>query len=655
MSDSMKYRAEVDGLRALAVVPVIFFHAGYPGFSGGFVGVDVFFVISGYLITSIIASELDQGKFSIVSFYERRARRILPALTFVIACSIPPALFLLSPEDLVDFGQSVVATQLFASNVLFWREVGYFGTATELKPLLHTWSLAVEEQYYIFFPPLLMAIWAFARRGLWVILGASFVVSLAAAEYWSLQKPSAVFFLSPFRAWELLIGAFCALYLGNRQFMPLRGALADLAGLAGLLMILASIILYDKDTPFPGKFALLPTLGTAAVILFAHVGTWTARFLALSPFVGIGLISYSAYLWHQPLFAFARHATPGEPSWLMFGALTVLSLVLAWLSWKFVEAPFRNRHSVSRAQIFWFSGLSILLLGAAGFLLTLNKGWPERLPPRLQAMLIDDRVRVLTGPCDFSSPKSVNEKRFQTCQDQDNIVYLVGDSHTKAIADSLRQKLDAQGRNLIVLTAAGCLPIPGLSRDVQAGSECDRLTEVMWPAINRVRAPVIMVVRWRLNFRGDRYDNGEGGVESGRSGQVYATEGESDIYAIARSFLEERARQSPLILVNQIPEAGWHVPRTVVKREHLYGISEELTTSYDRYKQANRPTTELLYSVPSAKTVVEPSALVCSSETGRCRNQIGETLLYSDDDHPSRAFSDLISQEIVAALIDEGL
>ena len=206
----MDYRREIDGLRAIAVLPVILFHAGFETFSGGFVGVDVFFVISGYLITTIIIAELEQGKFSIINFYERRARRILPALFLVMLVCIPLAWFWLLPRDMQDFSQSLVAVTVFASNILFWRESGYFDTAAELKPLLHTWSLAVEEQYYVIFPLFLMSFWRLGKRWIMILLVAVFVVSLALAQWASLAKPSAAFFLLPARGWELLVGAFAA-------------------------------------------------------------------------------------------------------------------------------------------------------------------------------------------------------------------------------------------------------------------------------------------------------------------------------------------------------------------------------------------------------------------------------------------------------------
>lgn len=304
----MKYRREIDGLRAVAVVPVVLFHAGFGLFSGGYVGVDVFFVISGYLITTILLSELHDGRFSIVKFYERRARRLLPALFLVMACCLPFAWLWLLPEDMVDFGQSLMAVVGFVSNVLFWREeTGYFNTAAELKPLLHTWSLAVEEQFYLLFPLALMLLWKLPRTGLFVLLALVSVISLGIAEWGAHNQPAAAWFLLPTRAWELGIGALAAIHLRNKPLDPqASGGFNQLMSLAGISLIAWAIFFFDDNTPFPGVWGLLPVVGTALVILFATPATLGGRLLGTRALVGTGLISYSAYLWHQPLLAFAR-------------------------------------------------------------------------------------------------------------------------------------------------------------------------------------------------------------------------------------------------------------------------------------------------------------------------------------------------------------
>ncbi|NDW03283.1 acyltransferase family protein [Jiella pacifica] len=347
----MRYRPEIDGLRAVAVLPVIFFHAGVGLFAGGYVGVDVFFVISGFLITTILLDELQEGRFSLLGFWERRIRRILPALFTVVAASSIAAVMLMNPAELQRYSKSVLSVATFWSNIHFWDESGYFDTTAELKPLLHTWSLAVEEQYYILFPPFLAIIWAFCRRWLLPILIILFVVSLAVSQWTVDAHPAFAFFWLPARSFELGVGVFVALYFQRRD-APGTLVVRECLSIAGLGLILASILLFDDETPFPGLYALVPTVGTGLVILTATSGTRVHRLLSARPLVGIGLISYSAYLWHQPLFAYARIATKGEASTWTIAALTIPCLCLAALSWRFVEKPFRRRADIGRSRLF---------------------------------------------------------------------------------------------------------------------------------------------------------------------------------------------------------------------------------------------------------------------------------------------------------------
>lgn len=367
----MRYRREIDGLRAIAVIPVILYHAGFSVFSGGFVGVDVFFVISGYLISTIILSEMEAGKFSLTKFYERRARRILPALVVVTTACLPFAWYLLPPNEMEDFAQSIVATFAFSSNFLFWQETGYFDTSIELKPLIHTWSLAVEEQFYILFPLFLMLAWRFERRWIWAIIAAVFLGSLLLAHWSAENEPSAAFYLLPTRMWELLVGAFAFIYFKHEN-KQLPRVLVELLGVTGLILVLSASILFNKETPHPSLYTLLPTLGTLLIILFAREGTITCTILRQKIFVGIGLISYSAYLWHQPMLAFARHHFVGaEFSRSLVAGLLFATAVLSYLSYKFVETPFRDKKLVSKKQIFGFSiSTAVLLIGVgiAGYL-----------------------------------------------------------------------------------------------------------------------------------------------------------------------------------------------------------------------------------------------------------------------------------------------
>lgn len=361
----MRYRPEIDGLRAVAVVPVILFHAGFTLFGGGYVGVDIFFVISGYLITTIILSEKAAGTFSLKRFYERRARRIIPALYFVMLCSLPLATVLVFPEWWDKFTGGIVAVIFFVSNFHFWANSGYFTQASELEPFLHTWSLAVEEQFYLFFPLLIMLLWRFGLRVITMLIAVGLLLSLGLSEWASRYYVGANFFLLPTRAWELFIGASAARYAMTKPVFQKRTA--DIAGALGLALIVYAIFAFDDHTRVPGLYGLVPTVGAVLVILFASSETYVARLLSLRGFVGIGLISYSTYLWHQPLFAFLRLASDTTPSAGMFAGFAVLSLALGWFSWKYVEQPFRRGDKFSQKQIFGYVAIaSFAFLALAG-------------------------------------------------------------------------------------------------------------------------------------------------------------------------------------------------------------------------------------------------------------------------------------------------
>lgn len=402
----MRYRPEIDGLRAVAVIPVILFHAGIELFSGGYVGVDIFFVISGYLITTIIIAEMDTGSFSLANFYERRARRILPALFFVMIVCIPVAWIWLLPVDMTYFAKSVVAVATFSSNILFWRESGYFDLASELKPLLHTWSLAVEEQYYVLFPLFLMVTWRLGVRWIIAILGVAFIVSLGLAHWGSFYKPSATFFLLPTRGFELLIGVFVAFYLFRQPHIKGNQALS----LLGILMIIYSIFAFDNRTPFPSLYTLVPTLGVALIILFTTPKMLAYRFLGNRVFVGIGLISYSAYLWHQPMLAFARHISLTELSWAMTVGLILATIVLAYISWRFVEKPFRDKNAISGAQILKLSLLFATAFTAFGLFGFYNNGQMPFAPIQeadiryvaTRQVVAERREEIRGGQCHFN-------------------------------------------------------------------------------------------------------------------------------------------------------------------------------------------------------------------------------------------------------------
>lgn len=435
----MKYRPEIDGLRALAVLSVIFYHAGFTLFSGGYVGVDVFFVISGYLITSILLAEMQDGRFSILNFYERRMRRILPALFFVMAVCLPFAWLWLLPEDLKDFSASVSSIAVFLSNWLFYKQSSYFDTGAESKPLLHTWSLAVEEQYYVLFPALLILLWKYCRRHILLAFLGIALASLVYAQYRVMNKPEAAFYFLPSRIWELLVGALLAYYMLHRER---RTQGSQLLGAAGMAMILYAVLGFDENIPFPSLYTLFPIAGAALIILSATPDTYAGRLLAARPVVALGLISYSAYLWHQPLLSFARHRSLVEPEAPVLLGLIAATLILATLSWKFVEQPFRDKVRVSRKTIFAAGGLVSLLFIAIGGVGYLSKGAPERfafVKDKLPSYEIDNKQLqeaswgiVRGSDTQARSTAKRSERQLWFSSDPRSIkVLIIGNSHSK--------------------------------------------------------------------------------------------------------------------------------------------------------------------------------------------------------------------------------
>ncbi|WP_417748265.1 acyltransferase family protein [Rosistilla oblonga] len=381
------YRPEIDGLRALAVVPVVMFHLGL-GFPGGFVGVDVFFVISGFLITGIIRRGLENETFSLVEFWERRIRRIFPALFVVVAATLAVGYWVLLPNELEELGKSSVAQALLLANVYFWRDTGYFAGPAEFKPLLHTWSLAVEEQFYLFFPFMLCLLRRLSRKNLFAVLAVVALISFAGSVYGAFFHTGATFFLLPTRAWELLIGCMLAVFPWQCKSSPRRDS--TIATL-GFLAIVLPVFLYDSDTPFPGLAAAPPVFGTAAII-FATACTpsiWLCKSLSLRPFVFIGRISYSLYLWHWPIIVYTRMYS-GHFREQQIAFASVVSLSAAILSWRFVETPLRRTTFFkSRRQLF---ASAFALSGAAiavSFLFVGSKGCSWRFPKNISSLQED--------------------------------------------------------------------------------------------------------------------------------------------------------------------------------------------------------------------------------------------------------------------------
>jgi peptidoglycan/LPS O-acetylase OafA/YrhL len=647
---ALGYRPEIDGLRTLAVLPVILFHAGFSAFSGGFVGVDVFFVISGYLITSIIIAELQAGRFSVISFYERRARRILPSLFVVMLTCLPLAWMWLNPLEFKFFAKSLVAVPTFSSNILFWRESGYFDVTSELKPLLHTWTLAVEEQYYVLFPLLLMAAWRLGRARLLALLAVIAVASLVLAEHGANHQSSAAFYLLSGRAWELLTGSFIAFYFAWRpRAQPAGGPIKQLATLTGVALIAYAILAFDSTTPFPGVHALVPTLGAALIILFANERTWVGRVLSTRPFVLIGLISYSAYLWHQPIFAFARDVNLMEPSPLAMLGLSALSLALAWLSWRFVEQFFRRKSAINRKQVFTAGAFGSLLFMALGLTGYANNGFANRFDVESHA-LEDFAYTQIRVPCDKNYKGdgwSIDFCRFGAARPGVTPdVAVFGDSHAEVLLPAFDASAKALGKTVVHIGLAGCPPLLGV--DVARGNYdpgvCPTLAQREYDYVkaNGIHK-VILVSRWTLYTDGE-YDKAQKAdyflVSDSHRQLGKDTSRQVFEQGLARTVQAYAALGTQLIIVEQVPQQQVDAKNLYYRlargphldQAHTLARVGELSVPLDKHEQLQHFSRHLieLDSGPGKATLLSLDSLFC----GQRACLIGDSQpWYMDNNH----------------------
>ena len=561
------YRADIDGLRAVAIVPVVLYHAEIAPFGGGYVGVDIFFVISGYLITSFILGRIQRGKFTLGDFYLRRIRRIFPALFLMMAFCAAIGWHLLTPDDYRRLGESIFATVFFCSNILFWLQSGYFAAQPEARPLLHTWSLGVEEQFYVVFPILLVLLCRYFPRRLIAITLALSVLSFGFNVFSVDAHPSLAFFLGPPRIWELFIGALVAM-----------GALAastsviwsEAASLLGVGLIGYAIFGFSRDTTFPGFAALLPTIGAAAIIWAGSGPTGrVTRLLSHPAPVLIGKISYSLYLWHFPLLAFGAYAVVGGLSLTERLALIVLSIVLAFASWFFVEQPVREgRWFFGKAKpVFGSAAAALALFGGFGLAAHFSGGFPSRIgdpglqilagaddgdPDRNRCLKLADSTDISRRPsCEFGAIGVVPQ------------FALWGDSH----AESLRAAFDIAAKNTqragIFFGTAGCIPELGFDRQ-NAG--CGRVNDAIVGYLDSMASihTVILAGRWGLWAEGSPYKH-EGGR---RASLVDASGVAMDNHAAFAAGLERVVDKlttagKQVWLVGPIPEIGYNVPRAL--------------------------------------------------------------------------------------------
>ena len=458
-SRDIRYRADIDGLRAIAVLLVVAYHIGLPAFTGGFVGVDIFFVISGFLISGILLREQAVGTFSIVRFYERRVRRILPALVAVLIFVFIAGYFALLPSEMKELGQSILAALFSAANIFFWKSSSYFQAPALSKPLLHTWSLAVEEQFYVVFPILLLLLHRLPRRYLKLAILLMALASFAASATGVYTHAGATFYLPHTRAWELLLGTILALEI----VPPPRSSLArNLTAATGLALILIAAFVFTGQTPFPGSAALLPCLGATLIIAAGVTGpSAIGKLLSTPPFVFVGLISYSLYLWHWPLllvnkFEYFREIHLSKP-WLF-----AVMILVATLSWRFIEQPFRSGAlKLPRKQLFAAAALAVAIVGGFSAWAVTSNGIPTRFSPDVLALASYTNggwsESQWTGHCfAYAAHPEIQPQCLVPTSGRPDVL-LFGDSHAAHLSYGLATAFPEI--DLLQATASNCKPL----------------------------------------------------------------------------------------------------------------------------------------------------------------------------------------------------
>jgi peptidoglycan/LPS O-acetylase OafA/YrhL len=633
------YRSDIDGLRAIAVLAVVLYHYGVPGISGGFVGVDVFYVISGFLITGLIQSEIESGRFTFTGFYDRRIRRIFPALFVVLASTFAAGAYILLPTDLVLLGKSTISTLLFSSNIFFWRTSGYFDGSSELNPLLHTWSLAVEEQFYIGLPVLLILIYRYTASSLKPVLILLITASFAICLWQQSIRPSASFYLTPFRAWELLLGSYLAVGGLEKIKQPLARELLALLGL-GILII--GITMIKAGPGFPGWLALLPVIGTALLLHAMGSGnTQVGNLLSSAPFVFVGLISYSLYLWHWPVLVFIKYTQGANISviWKIAGIL--ISLALATLSYRFIEQPFRiNRILFPWKKLALLAFVSTFLLMCVGTSFILGKGFEGRFPSAVVKLDAERRPTIPFVQCEGKSNLSniYSDKCILGDDSKPFDIAVWGDSHALAWAPGLDLTFSRAGRSGILFFHSGCPPLSGVSNP--ASPSCsDWNTRILQSiTLNSQIKTVVLMASWF------NYSNESGAYSlrdaSGRSGNeaVFSPA----LYSTVRALLDGGLT---VWIVGPLPYAPVDAPFSLAMNKIRPGHLPP-DVAYDRIRSDARNFFDAVDALRDVNGLLisNPLKWLCSETT--CRYQTDGMPIYRDAWHLSSNGSRMLANRL---------
>jgi len=674
----LTYRPEIDGLRAIAVGAVIFYHAqitilGQQPFKGGFIGVDIFFVISGYLITSIILKELiSTGSFSFKHFYERRIRRILPALILVILFSLPIAWMYLLPGSFVDFSKSILFSLGFSSNFYFHYSGQEYGAESGLlKPFLHTWSLAVEEQFYILFPIVLLVIFKYFRRYLIHILVLGFIISLGLADWTSKNYPSISFYFLHTRMWELLAGSILAYFEIKKGHRSQNKILNLIMPSIGLFLIIFTIVFFKLYFPHPSLHSLPAIIGVCLIIRFSNSNEIVTRLLSTKLFVGIGLISYSLYLWHYPVFAFVRINELTEDS-LSKNLLLVIITILSIFTYYFVERPARNKKYKFKTIL---SSIIIFLLISIIFSFNIidKAGYKNRMPEILAKNLEQDIFKenifqeywktwhLLSDSDGEYCFNNINRCEFNTSSNKK--VYLIGDSLAGSIMYDLKDKVVKKNYQFITSVVGSCLYYPGFNMIIsKSGKIDDKCTNEYFQRLEEVLSKekdsiIIFLARFPAHISNLDFDNQEGGGKSTKLPRDYVPVGKYDnIQSSFKNEVLKLSENNKIILLYPIPETGADPNKKIysqwINRKNKFSKDfnfEYFTTSYKVYQNRAESSFQLLDSIKSDNVYrAYPHTLFCNTTIkDRCITHNDKIVFYIDENHPSLKGSNFINELII--------
>ncbi len=662
---TLKYRSDIDGLRALAVLSVVIYHVSPQSLPGGFIGVDIFFVISGYLISLIVFREQTAGTFSFADFYARRTRRLFPALAVVLVATIVFGAFALFADEYHRLGKHAASAIVFLLNFQLMGEAGYFDVASDSKPLLHLWSLSVEEQFYLVWPALLVVLGR-VRWRIGLVIGVLIVGSFAFATYLANRKIDALYFHPLARFWELLLGAALAYYhhrFGINAFPTRIGQpwIRHLISCAGLAAIFSALFLFNGRAPHPSTLTLIPLLGV--VLLIASGGSAVAgRFLALKPIVWIGLISYPLYLWHWPLLSYIRIMQSGVPAqellWIGAGA----AVLLATLTYLFIEQPLRHPRIVRPALVGIGSVMVVLLLASVS--VVASDGLPDR-PAVGHVKAAEAQMKrepATDESCQRLFPPGAAPVYCRQHSPMARMIALVGDSHAHVLFPGVSESAALRGYGTLLLANSGCPPLGGAvtGRNAHEKTMCMHSIDRIFDVIERDKRIVAVV----FATRGPQYLTGAGfgpaeanynyppissreGIDAADSFSPYEVFGRGLKASVSR--LNQHGLRVAYVL--QVPELGVPAQNCVIRpltvTDNKTGCSVDRMVYQDRMRPY-RALVENLHLNSEFFRVVDPGPVFC--DFSRCSGVSDGQLLYADDNHLSVLGSKKLAPIILQAL-----